>query len=439
MTTARIGAVVAMLLVASCATASAPTAAVDETITPSTTTTEPQRSIGEVVSSTTNPAVPVTLQTGAERMVADDFAAWDGLRVGLIVHTNSTVDGRHLADLVAESQRVELGALFGPEHGVRGIAGAGEIVADDIDSTGVPIHSLYGDTRTPTAEMLEGLDLLVYDLQDVGVRWFTYISTLGLAMQAAAENDVPFVVLERPNPLGRTAGPGAVRDVDVESFIAPYPIADVYGLTSAELAQAIVGEAWIDGAEDLDLRLVTMEGWDPTDRWPDLEREWVAPSPSLTTVDAALLYPATVLFEATTLSLGRGTEAAFTRFGAPGLDAQAIANELSARDLPGVAFRAIEFTAPVDPYAGETVQAVQIDVVDHRTVDPAPLGIHLLDALFRIEGTEMLDRPEFLDLLAGGPDLRSALVNQVDPQSIIAERQLEGREFATAMTPYLLH
>jgi len=439
MTTGLLAGITAALLLTACASSPEPTATIDEPITPTTTTTVPQRSIGEVATTTSSTAAPSALQTGAERMAADDFAAWDGLRVGLIVHTNSTVDGRHLADLVAESKNVELGALFGPEHGVRGNAGAGEAVADDVDRTGVPIHSLYGDTRSPTPEMLDQLDLLVYDLQDVGVRWFTYISTLGLAMQAAAANDVPFVVLERPNPLGRTATAGAVRDPDVESFIAPYPIADVYGLTSAELAKAIVGEGWIDGVAELDLRIVAMEGWEPTARWPDLDRDWVAPSPSLTTVDSALLYPATVLFEATTLSLGRGTDNAFTRFGSPNMDAAAIAAELSARNLPGVAFRAIEFTAPVDPHAGQTVQAVQIDVVDNRALDPAPLGIHLLDAVLRIEGTDTLDRPDFLDLLAGGPGLRTALLDQIDAPTIIAERAIEGREFATAMAPYLLH
>ncbi len=440
MTRRLLAAVMAASLLTACASSPEPTATVDEPVTPVTATTNaPQRSVGEETTSTSTTTAPATLRTGAERMAAEDFVAWNGLRVGLIVHTNSTVDGRHLADLVAESGNVELGALFGPEHGVRGNAGAGEAVADDIDRTGVPIHSLYGETRSPTPEMLDQLDLLVYDLQDVGVRWFTYISTLGLAMQAAAANDVPFVVLERPNPLGRTASAGAVRDPDVESFIAPYPIADAYGLTSAELAQAIVGEGWVDGVEELDLRIVAMEGWDPTDRWPDLDRAWVAPSPSLTTVDAALLYPATVLFEATTLSLGRGTDDPFTRFGAPNMDAGAIAAELSARNLPGVTFRAIEFTAPVDPHGGETVQAVQIDIVDHRAVDPAPLGIHLLDAVLRIEGTVVLDRPDFLDLLAGGPDLRTALLDNTDALTIIAEREIEGREFATAMRPYLLH
>lgn len=409
----------------------------------SPTTSASARSLTDVASTTTTSEPEAVdadeLLTGADQVAADDFAAWTGHRVGLIVHTNSTVNGRHLADLVAESDRVELAALFGPEHGVRGTAGAGELVADDIDPTGVPIHSLYGTTRQPTAEMLEGLDLLVYDLQDVGARWFTYIATMGLAMQAAADQGIPFIVLERPNPLGRTVTPGAVRNADIDSFIAPYPISDLYGLTSAELARAIVGEGWLDGLDELDLRVVTMEGWDPTQRWADLDRPWVAPSPSLTTVESGLLYPATVLFEATTLSIGRGTDAPFTLFGHPDMDVAQIASELEAADLPGVAFRSVEFVAPVDPYEGQIVQAVQIDVVDHRAVDPGPLGVHLLSTVLRVEGDGILDRPDFLDLLAGGPELRMALDEGRAALEIVDARRVEGDAFRLQMEPYLLH
>ena len=426
-----------VLLAGACA--SPPETTPAATIAPSTTAA-PARVLAEAApTSTTSEPVAVELRTGADRVVADDFEAWAGLRVGLIVHTNSTVDGRHLADLVAESERVVLAALFGPEHGVRGTAGAGEPVADETDPTGVPIHSLYGATRQPTTEMLEGIDLLVYDLQDVGARWFTYIATMGLAMQAAAAHDLPFVVLERPNPLGRTVTPGAVRNPDVDSFIAPYPIADLYGLTSAELALAIVGEGWLDGLADLDLRVVTMDGWNPNDRWADLDRPWVAPSPSLTTVESSLLYPATVLFESTTLSIGRGTAAPFTLFGHPDMDAERIADELEASGLPGVGFRAVEFVAPVDPHEGQTVHAVQIDVLDHRAVDPGPLGVHLLSTVLRVEGAGVLDRPDFLDLLAGGPELRTALAEGAPATDIIDARTTEGDAFRLLMQPYLLH
>lgn len=430
-------AALAIMVVFAGGCASSPTAA--PAPAPSSTSA-PARALTDVAPTTTTfEPEEVELRTGADRIVADDFAAWAGQRVGLIVHTNSTVDGRHLADLVAESDRVELAALFGPEHGVRGTAGAGELVDDEIDPTGVPIHSLYGTTRQPTTEMLEGLDLLVYDLQDVGARWFTYIATMGLAMQAAADQGLPFVVLERPNPLGRTVTPGAVRNADIDSFIAPYPIADLYGLTSAELARAIVGEGWLDGLEELDLRVVPMDGWDPNARWADLDRPWVAPSPSLTTVESSLLYPATVLFEATTLSIGRGTAAPFTLFGHPDMDAERIATELEAAELPGVGFRAIEFVAPVDPDEGQTVQAVQIDVLDHRDVDPGPLGVHLLSVVLRVEGDGILDRPEFLDLLTGGPELRTALREGDAVVDIIDARRAEGDAFRRRMQPYLLH
>ena len=378
------------------------------------------------------------LLSGAEVVAATDFADWAGQRIGLIAHQNSVVGRTHLADLLHESASVELVALFGPEHGIRGTVGAGDPVDDDVDPTGVPIHSLYGANRAPSAEQLAGIDMLVYDLQDVGTRYFTYVSTMGLAMQAAAEADISFVVLDRPNPLGRLVS-GLVRDPDVDSFIAQYPVPDVYGLTAAEFALAMQAERWLPGLESLDLRVVPMANHTPEHRWPDHATRWIPPSPSLTTPNAALVYPATVLFEATSLSIGRGTEEPFTVFGAPELDTSELVSMLQAHDLPGVEFSETRFVAPTEPYAGELVQAVRIHVVDHTRIQPADLGVHLLDAVLQVAGTSVLDRPEFLDLLSGGPRLRNQLAAGVAPDAIVRDRQAEARAFAARTSVHHLY
>ena len=212
-------------------------------------------------------------------LVDGGFEELDGKRVGLIAHQNSVVDGTHLGDLLDAAPNVELVALFGPEHGVRGTADAGEYVADATDpSTGVPVFSLFGPTRQPTAEMLAGLDALVYDLQDVGARYYTYISTMGLAMQAAAAANIEFVVLERPNPLGDQIG-GGVLEPQNASFVGQYPIADVYGLTSAQLARQIIDNQWLAGVDSLNFNAVGLTGWDPSMRWADTCLLYTSPSP----------------------------------------------------------------------------------------------------------------------------------------------------------------
>ena len=206
---------------------------------------------------------PAALQTGAQTLVANDFDALAGQRVGLIVNHTARVDTAHLIDRIHRAPNVEIGALFGPEHGLRGTADAGEKVADGVDDrTGAPIYSLYGANRQPTAAQLEGLDALVFDIQDVGARFYTYISTMGLAMQAAAESDVPFIVLDRPNPLGGDYVSGFVREPEQESFVGQYPIPIAHGMTVGELARMIQGEAMLPGLESLDLRVVYDTSYD---------------------------------------------------------------------------------------------------------------------------------------------------------------------------------
>lgn len=411
-----------------------------------TTTRPPARSTSAATPRTTGstppagdgPAVSDRVRIGAEVLVEEGFPPLLGRRVGLIANRASVVGGQPLIDVLADHPDIELVALFAPEHGLGADDEAGETVADGLDpDTGLTVHSLYGDERAPTVDVLAELDVLVFDLQDAGARFYTYTSTLGLAMQAAAEADVPVVVLDRPNPLGGDRPDGQLLDPGHASFIGLYPIPMLHGLTAGELALAIRGEGWLTGLDGLDLEVIGLDGWDRSARWDDTGLDWVAPSPGLPSPELALLYPTTVLLEATTVSFGRGTDRPFGQFGAPWLDAEALVAELDAIGLAGVGFETTTFVPDGEP---TPVPAVRLTVVDRETIRPLLVGVHVLDRLIAQAGDRtIVDRPDFLDLLAGGPALRQDLAAGRDPADIAAgwADDLDGWERTRA--PYLLY
>ncbi len=447
--------VVAVALVASACGSDAPgSQAIDLTATTTTTTTEgqptPLPSSAVPESSTTSaPLVSddpdaARVETGAAVLTNAGFSLLHGQRVGLIAHQNSMVGGVHLADLLDADPRVELAALFGPEHGIRGVADAGEAVDDAVDeSTGAPIFSLYGATRSPTPEMLEGLDVLVFDLQDVGTRYYTYISTMGLAMQAAAEAEIDFVVLDRPNPQGDKVAGSLLRS-GFESFVGQYPIPDVHGLTIGELALAIVGERWLEGVETLDLTVVAMNGWDERPVWGKTTLPWTPPSPAMTSPDAALLYPATVLFEATDMSLGRGTDRPFEVVGAPWLAADDVVDAMTALNLPGIEFATTTITPQLlddmtvaPAFEGETIPAVELQVTDPNTIDAVTTGVQLLEVIVEsAAGRRVVSRPEWLGLLTGSDALFAALGDPVAINTLLDAQQTEAGQFRADLDSY---
>ncbi len=420
-----------------------------------TTTTEPP-----------GPAVTV----GAEVLADSGFAALDGARVGLIANQTSLVRGEHLIDVLVAAPNVELVAVFAPEHGVRGTAGAGVLLDDDVDrTTGTPIFSLYGDTRKPTPEMLEGIDVLVYDLQDVGGRFYTYVSTMGLAMQAAAEAGIRFVVLDRPEPSGGVLVSGYVLEPEKISFIGQYPVPAAYAMTPGELAQAIVGESWMEGLGALDLEVVEMQGWLRGMSWADTGLEWVPPSPGLQTPESALIYLGTVLFEATSISYGGGTLDTFEVVAAPWADELTMAGRLNARGLPGVAFEPVTFTA--GPLPGRTqnprlngveVQGVRILVTHAGLFEPVSVGVHVLDEFYlawlELSPEELLavipleddeeppeEPPDFVNrtvtmgLLAGTDRLVESLELGVSAEEIVASWAEDLRRFSEIRAAYLIY
>ncbi|MDX1530686.1 MAG: DUF1343 domain-containing protein [Rhodothermales bacterium] len=401
------------------------------------------------------------VRTGAQVLVDADFAPLLGaearpgapLRVGLVTNPTAVVDTSdggpaHLIDRLAAHPAVALTALFAPEHGLRGRAEAGETVVGGEDvETGIPVISLYGGSKKPPPEALADLDLLLFDIQDVGARFYTYVSTMGYAMQAAAEAGVPFVVLDRPNPLGGVHVSGFVREPAQRSFVGLYPVPIQHGLTAGELARMIQGEGWLDGLDRLDLRVVEMDGWRRAMLWPDTGLPFTPTSPNIPDFETALVYPGTALLEGTTASEGRGTDAPFLTVGAPWADADALADALNTRGLPGVRFEPVRFTprdlpgrASNPKGEGEAHGGVRLVVEDPEGFYPVEAGIHVLHALHaqRPAGTPFF-LPEWLSKMAGTRRFQTMVEGGMQPEHLVQTWQEEVAAFEQAREPYLLY
>ena len=308
----------------------------------------------------TGVARPIVVKTGIEVLKAQRFELLEGKRVGLITNPTGVDDGlRSTVDILNEAPNVELVALFGPEHGVRGDAHAGDHVGNQTDPvTGLPVYSLYGKTRKPTPEMLRGIDVLVYDIQDIGCRSFTYISTMGEAMAAAAENGIEFVVLDRPNPLGGRKVEGPLVQDGFFSFVSQYRIPYVYGLTCGELAMLLNGEGMI--GKPCNLHVVAMEGWKRDMVYEDTGLQWIPSSPHIPQAETAFFYPASgIVGDFGYLSIGVGYTIPFQMFAAEWIDAEQFADSLNALKLPGVIFRPIHVKPFYSVGQGKQLHGVQ--------------------------------------------------------------------------------
>jgi len=317
------------------------------------------------------------VQAGIDVLAAEKFARLKGRAVGLVTnHTGRAADGTPTIDLLANADGVKLVALFSPEHGIRGELD--EKVGDSVDAkTKLPVYSLYGTRRKPTAETLKGVDTLVYDIQDIGCRFYTYISTLGLVLEAAKEHGVRVVVLDRPNPIGGTAVEGPVRDAGRGSFVAWHDLPVRHGMTVGELAGMFNSELRLG----VDLDVVKVAGWKRGDTFDRTGLPWRNPSPNMRHLTAALLYPGVGLLETTNVSVGRGTERPFEWVGAPWIDGRRLAAELSRRDLPGMSFVPVTRTPTSSVHQGKECGGVDLIASDWSSVRPLRLGLELAAAL----------------------------------------------------------
>ncbi len=385
--------------------------------------------------------------TGLDVMQRDGFEALKGRRVGLVTnHSGINRSGEHVLDLMHGSPNVELVAIFTPEHGIRGEADRGVDSGVD-ETTGLTIHSLYGKTRKPTDEMLEGIDTLVFDIQDIGARFYTYIGTLGECMAAAARRGIKVYVLDRPNPLGGDTFDGPIQDDDLVGRFTSFKLMPTtHGMTVGEIALLFNGAYGI-GCE---LEVVKCEGWERGVMFDETGLPWVNPSPNMRSVNEEIIYTMVALTEANKdLSVGRGTDRPFEYLGAPWVDGDALTAELRSRDLPGIwVMRTTFIPSGTDisgrenypyQYIGEVCQGVRFVVTDRRAVRPVEAGVHMLDALLKVHPERY--KVDNLRGLVGAQWVLDALKAREPVEDIVKRwRESQGfKDFAEARRQVLLY
>ncbi|MFF5252161.1 exo-beta-N-acetylmuramidase NamZ domain-containing protein [Streptomyces leeuwenhoekii] len=379
------------------------------------------------------------LRTGFERLAADGYALLDGERVGVVTNpTGVTRDVRHIVDVMHADDRVDLVAVFGPEHGFRGTAQAGGSEGrHDDPATGLPVYDTYLKSGRPLADVFtaSGVDTVVFDIQDVGARFYTYIWTLYDCMEAALLAGKRFVVLDRPNPVTGRAALGPVLHEEFATFVGRRPIAQAHGMTVAELARLFNGEFL---TAPVPLETVRMSGWRRSDFYDASGLPWVPPSPNMPTPDTALVYPGTCLFEGTNLSEGRGTTRPFELLGAEGIDGRWAA-AAGAEDLPGVRLREAYFTPTFSKFQGRTVGGVQLHVHDRAAFDPVRTGIALLVTARRVWSGFAWRSDNWIDKLTGSARVRTMIDAGAGTDAVVAAWQEELAAFRRTRAQYLLY
>jgi len=384
---------------------------------------------------------------GIDILAQRNFDLLQGKRVGLITNqTGRSAAGTSTIDLLAQAPGVELAALFSPEHGIRGEADVK--LASGVDNrTGLPIHSLYGTTCRPTPEMLHGLNLLVFDIQDIGARFYTYIGTLHHALRAAKAQNIPLVVLDRPNPIGGSDLAGALPDPaeiaqrlaadssGCRSLTVTHPIPTRHGLTIGELARLINHEAGINAV----LQVVPMSGWQRGMVWNQTGLPWINPSPNMKDPTAALLYPGLGILEATNLSVARGTDRPFHHYGAPWLDPAAVLKQLP--ELPGLRFSPTSFTptAPGHPYRDQLCHGVEVAVSDPGVADPILAGLYLVQAIYRAHPDQYRAHSGFHSMVGDRLTWQRLTAGGESPEQVISGWQHHLEQFKQLREQYLLY
>jgi len=388
------------------------------------------------------------VKLGSEVLVQQKFKALAGKRIGLITNPsgiNSRLEST--IDVLRAAPGVQFVALFGPEHGVYGDAWAGDKVASTTDPrTGLPVHSLYGKTRKPTPEMLKGLDALVYDLQDTGCRSYTFISTMGVAMEACAENGIEFIVLDRPNPLGGERIEGTlIEDEKLRSFVSKWDVPYVYGLTCGELARMINGEGWIK--KTCELRVMPLKGWKRSMVWRDTGLPWVPTSPHVPHGESPLFYVATgILGEIGGVNTGVGYTLPFQCVAAPDVDKHKFAAALNAYQLPGVQFVPVSCKPYYFTFSNQPIAGVHIYFTDPRRAPLTAINFYAMEALKKVAGRDLFDEAvksnkkfDMFDKVNGTTATRLALQSGKSAAAIVASWRAAEDEFRAQRRKYLLY
>jgi uncharacterized protein YbbC (DUF1343 family)/CubicO group peptidase (beta-lactamase class C family) len=378
---------------------------------------------------------PASVLTGIDVLVREEFKPLKGRKVGLITnHTGLDREGRRTIDLLYNAPGVELVALFSPEHGIAGTLDHEGIKGAREAATGLPIHSLYdGDVRRPKKEHLEGIDTLVFDIQDVGARFYTYMSTMAWAMEAAGENGLKFVVLDRPNPIGGVAVEGPVADAGRESFVGCHTIPVRHGLTVGELAHMYREERDID----VDLEVIEVENWRRDRYWDQTGLTWVNPSPNMRSLTEAVLYPGMGIWETTNLSVGRGTDTPFEVLGAPWIDGQVLAAKLNAAGLEGVRFIPIQFTPDDSKLKGQQCGGVNVTITDRDAIDSVAIGMEIASTLRRLYPLEW--QTKRADRLLINEEIYQAILDGADRRELEELYRPKLEEFLKRREKFLIY
>jgi uncharacterized protein YbbC (DUF1343 family) len=373
------------------------------------------------------------VKTGIDILVAEKFGSLAGLHVGLITnHTGIDSTGRRTFDLLHKAPGAKLVALFSPEHGFFGKA-EGKVSSMKEPLTGLPIYSLYGEVARPTQKMLSGLDALLFDIQDAGARFYTYITTMGYAMEACAKKGIPFYVLDRPNPITALLVQGPILDRNLESFTGYFPLPARHGMTVGELARMFNAEKKI-GAK---LHTIKMQGYERTDWYDETGLLWVSPSPNLRTLTEAVLYPGVGMLEGANVSVGRGTPTPFELLGAPWIHGEELASYLNNRNIQGIQFMPVEFTPNSSRFKNQLCRGVRIVLLDRKVLDSPSLGIEVAGALHRLYPRDFqIDKTL---RLIGSREVLEAIKNGHDPISIVQNWQDALEDFCKVRSKYLLY
>jgi uncharacterized protein YbbC (DUF1343 family) len=375
------------------------------------------------------------VKTGIDVLEAEHFAPLAAKHVGLVTNASGRAsDGQRTIDLLAHAPDVKLVALFSPEHGLEGSASEGAKVDSSRDAaTGLPVYSLYGNVQRPSAAMLEGIDALVFDIQDVGVRFYTYITTLGYCLEAAGEKGIEFYVLDRPNPINGAQVDGPVLDPDLHSFTGYFSMPIRHGMTVGELAEMFNRENHLNAR----LHVIKMQGWERTDWFDETGQTWTNPSPNLRNLTEETLYPGVCLVEGASISVGRGTDTPFEIVGAPWTDGKALAAYLNDRKIQGVRFLPMDFTPLSDIFKGEVCHGAQIVLIDRQALEPTEMGLELLAAFARLYAQDF----KWGDTLhlVGSHKAMESLRSGESPSRIWYDWQEDVERFKKVRARYLLY
>ena len=388
------------------------------------------------------------VRLGNEKLVNEYFNLIKGKNIGVIAnHTSLLSDGKHLVDFLYENKNVSLVAVFGPEHGFRGAAPAGEKIETTIDDkTGIPVYSLYGRINKPTPEMLKNIEVLVYDIQDVGARFYTYISTLYLCLEAAAENNIKFIVCDRPNPIGGVIVDGPIVKKEFESFVGIAPLPIQHGMTIGELAlyfndliESKIGKKAI-------LEVIKMDNWKREMLFDETRINWIKPSPNIIDLSTALIYPGTCLIEATNVSEGRGTDSPFLQIGAPFINSAELINELNKLNFSSLSFQSVQFI-PTDiegmasnpKFKDEKCNGIKIHILNTKNLYPVQFGLALISTLKKLYPEKIKINVSRMNRLTGNDEITKMLDSAVDYTEIINKFQSELTNFKQIRKKYLLY